>query len=249
MTKTLYTMLAGMALMFTACSTNEIDTWEDGTCYAWFPNNRVDFTFKSVKGIGEGGTALAAIPFTVAANVSDKDREIGIEVCGEPLDSRTKYEVQRPVMLHAGNTSDTVWVKLTNAEHLNTMTDTLKLKIVPSKDFMPGLQDNLIVELSVSNGFPKPAWWDDNCEWVLGSFNQSKMQVVVDCFGSEEDPRGGDTSWWGLAATYVTQVLNDYVQEHRITYPDTDAEHPGMPVYFMRDMYWDWEMFPFPPFE
>ena len=168
--------------------------------------------------------------------MENRDRTVNVEVIRQPKDSRTKYEIQTPVVLHANRTSDTLWVRVTNSEHLETTPDTVGFRLIASEDFIPGLQDSITTNLCLYNGYVRPAWWDSSAERQIGYFTQLKMDVFVKVTGGTEDPRG-DGSWSSsnIALTYLKFQLNDYIEANDIRYPANDPNAPGQhPVFASR---------------
>lgn len=212
--------------LLSGCSTDDIEAWK-AKGYAWFTNESTDFTFKQHPEVGEGESYLVPIPITVAAQVSDKDRTVEVEVSREPADSRTRYEIQKPVTFRAGHIVDTLFVKVTNSAHLNEVHDTISFRILPSADFDAGLKDKITTNLCLFNGFAQPEWWDSKCESYFGYFTQLKMEVFLAVAGNTEDPSGGNGWSNNINVTYLTVMLNDYIKEHDIRYPDNDPNAPG----------------------
>ena len=221
------------AIGIASCSTDEIGKWSASQGYAWFSEKNVDFTFKKAPDVVVGEATLVGIPFTVAASLSDKDRTLNVEVTKAPSDNRTKYELQTPVVLRANHTMDTLWVKVWNEEHLNTVHDTIGIKLVASDSFLPGLEDKQNVNLCLYNGFARPSWWNNDAQWYIGIFDQTKMGIYYAVFGNDDDPRGEKGTWYSnIAVTYAIQLLNDYVTDNGILYLDDDPNHPGEAPYF-----------------
>ena len=112
-----------------SCSDSEIDSWQSK--YVWFTDTLVNFSNMQQPDVAEGGTLVAAIPLTVAADVSDKDRIVNVEVMGQPKDSRTKFEVQNPVKIRAGRFVDTMYVNVVNSKHLDQVYDSITFRVLP----------------------------------------------------------------------------------------------------------------------
>lgn len=122
-------MLCLTTVALGACSEEEAELWTEKG-FVWFSAENTDFSFKQLPDVGYGQTALAALPFTVATTMENCDRTVNVEVIRQPKDSRTKYEIQTPVVLRANRTSDTLWVRITNSEHLETTPDTVGFRFV-----------------------------------------------------------------------------------------------------------------------
>ena len=231
----IYTAIFCLTVALGACSEEEAELWTEKG-FVWFSAEKTDFSFKQLPDVGYGQTALAALPFTVATTMENRDRTVNVEVIRQPKDSRTKYEIQTPVVLHANRTSDTLWVRVTNSEHLETTPDTVGFRLIASEDFIPGLQDSITTNLCLYNGYVRPAWWDSSAERQIGYFTQLKMDVFVKVTGGTEDPRG-DGSWSSsnIALTYLKFQLNDYIEANDIRYPANDPNAPGQhPVFASR---------------
>ena len=231
----IYTAIFCLTVSLGACSEEEAELWTEKG-FVWFSAENTDFSFKQLPDVGYGQTALAALPFTVATTMENRDRTVNVEVIRQPKDSRTKYEIQTPVVLHANRTSDTLWVRVTNSEHLETTPDTVGFRLIASEDFIPGLQDSITTNLCLYNGYVRPAWWDSSAERQIGYFTQLKMDVFVKVTGGTEDPRG-DGSWSSsnIALTYLKFQLNDYIEANDIRYPANDPNAPGQhPVFASR---------------
>ncbi len=223
-----------VASIFAGCSTDEIEKWNNNTALIWFTDTLSDFTFMSTN-TPVGESYLVSIPLTTAAVVSGRDREVNVEVSSGPLDARTKFEVQKPVLFRAGHTVDTMFVRVYNDSHLTTTHDTLIFKIQPSADFTPGLNGYLTTKLSIFNGLPKPSWWNVNMDYYLGYFTQLKMQIYLIVTGGDETPLDED-GYQGNQFQYIRYLLNDYVKRNHITYPEGD-EHAGEMPSFSRTSY------------
>lgn len=232
------TIKAGLVLavaVLASCSEDKIEPW-GGDALVWFPQENVDFTFATHPEVGEGETYMVGIPMRVAAKVSDRDRTVNVEVVRQPKDSRTKCEVQTPVVFHAGHLRDTVWVKVTNSSHLDKVHDTLSIAVRPSADFAPGLPENLEVNLCLFNGLAKPKWWDANVDYYLGYFSQLKMRTYIQVVGNDDAPYD-DEGWSGNKFKFVQFVLRDYASKNEIYYPADDPEAPGQRMTFNSKSY------------
>jgi len=232
----IYTAIFCLTVALGACSEEEAELWTEKG-FVWFSAENTDFSFKQLPDVGYGQIALAALPFTVATTMENRDRTVNVEVIRQPKDRRTKYEIQTPVVLHANRTSDTLWVRVTNSEHLETTPDTVGFRLIASEDFNPGLKDNISANLCLYNGYVRPDWWDESGWGKMGHFNQFKMEVFVKVTGGTEDPRGEGGSWNGIAVTYLQFQLNDYIEANDIRYPADDPKAPGQRPVFASGKY------------
>ena len=227
-------------ILFGACN-EEIETW-NSKGYVWFQHQNNDFSVFIHSEVGEGQTYVVGIPLRTATVISDRDRTINVDVTRQPADNRTTFELQTPVILHAGKLVDSMFVKVTNSNHLKTMHDTISFTIRPSEDFDVGLQDTLTTNLCLYNGIPRPSWWDNTyCRMMgLGYYTELKMQIYYIVLGSDVDPRGDktDIGGWNSNPTlnYNKYMLNDYVKKNHIVYPEGD-DHAGQTPTFEANKY------------
>lgn len=220
-------------MQLASCSTHDIDQW-DTKGFVWFTDTIVDFTNMTQPDVPMGGTLTAAIPLTIASDVVDYDRTVSVEVTRQPNDSRTKFNVINPVTIRAGHTCDTMYVEITNSEHLDVVYDSIAFRILPSADFEPGYKSYQNMTLALHNGYVRPDWWDSWAENYLGYFTQLKMQIFVAVTGGTDDIRSNTSSWSSndFAVQYWVYVLNEYIEKNDIRYPEDDPNAPGENPYF-----------------
>ncbi|MGM9777514.1 MAG: DUF4843 domain-containing protein [Prevotella sp.] len=227
MRKLSYMLLTALAsIAIASCGDNDIEGWNSK--YVWFTDTIVDFSNMQQPDVPEGGTLVAAIPLSMASEVAGQDRIVNVEVVGQPKDSRTKFEVQNPVKIRAGRLVDTMYVNITNSKHLDEVYDSITFRVLPSADFEPGLTSNQEVTLCLHNGYSRPDWWDTRGEQFLGYFTQLKMEIFVKVTGSTDDPRS--MSSWStndIQLQYWIFLLNDYIKQNDIRYPNDDPNKPG----------------------
>ena len=224
--KKIYTHCIVAALVLLSawgCSKEEISAWKSDQGLVWFTDTIVDYSFLGTD-IAEGESSLVPIPLTVAAVVGDRDRTVNVEVVRQPADNRTQFEVQAPVTFRAGYAADTMYVRVFNSANLNEAGDTIAFRVASSADFEPGLVPYREVKLCLFNGYTRPDWWNEDLERTLGYFTQLKMEVFLAVTGSDEEPVD---NWYGVEATYLLFMLNDYVEQNDIRYPDDDPNKPG----------------------
>lgn len=230
----LYLSMVVLTLL-AACTKDEIEAWSEKG-FAWFTYENNDFTFASHPEIAENGTYLVPIPIRIASTVSDRDRQVEVNITRMPEDSRTTFELQKPVLFRANHIVDTMYVKVTNSAHLTTVHDTISFTIGESADFTPGLQDHVTTNLCLFNGFAKPTWWNANCDYYMGYFTQLKMSVYYAVTGGAESPTDDD-GWQGNKFRFLIYMLREYVTKNDVRYPADDENAPGQLVTFSNRMY------------
>lgn len=228
MKKIVYLFGMVASFLFVGCGDSEIGTWNSSM--AWFKDTLINFTNMAQPDVPMGGTLKIPVPIAVASDMIDRDRVVNIEIVAKPNDSRTQVEVPATAVIRANHTTDTLYVSLINSAHLDEVYDTLAIKVIPSADFQLGLGANLTTKICLHNGYVKPSWWDDDADWTIGYFTQLKMKVFEAVTGNLDDPRSDKTYWdtWGdMKLKYTIYMLNDYVQQNDIRYPDDDPNAPG----------------------
>ena len=212
--------------LLSGCSTDDINGWQ-AKGFVWFTDTLQSFTNMQQPDVPERGTLRIAVPLTIAGDVKDYDRTVNVEVVKQPSDSCTHFSIEQPVIIHAGKTTDSMYVDLINSSHLDQVYDSIRFHIIASDDFDQGINTNLYTTLALHNGYQKPDWWDRNCENFFGYFTQLKMQIFVECTGSTEDIRT-QKNWSSsdIAVKYWVYVLNDYIKKNDIRYPEDDANAP-----------------------
>lgn len=227
MRKLVYIMMFAVTSLLMGCGSSEIESWNSSM--VWFTDTLINFTNMSQPEVPMGGTLKIPVPLTVASDVATSDRTVAVELSKKPSDSRTLVNVPATGLVRAGKLTDTLYVELTNSSHLDEVYDTLCVRILPSIDFEPGLPAYQRVTICLHNGYAKPSWWDDTAVQQLGYFSQLKMEVIEAVMGEIKDPRG-DTSTWSyddMELKYNLYMFNDYITQHDIRYPSTDAYAPG----------------------
>ncbi len=225
--------MMGVGSLVCSCSTDHIDAWQSKSL-VWFTDTLQDFTNKQQPDVPEGGTLRVAIPLTFAGDIASYDREVNVEVVKQPSDSRTSFTIETPVRIRAGHAQDTMYVNLINSSHLDAVYDSITFRLQPSDDFEMGLPANQTTTLALHNGYKRPDWWDEDCEYVFGYFTQLKMEIFIKCTGGTDDIRTTKDYWTSsdIAVSYWLYVLNDYIEQNGIVYPDDDINAPGEMPYF-----------------
>lgn len=231
----------GLATCFaiSSCSTDNIDPWQQEQSYVWFTDTIMNFTNMSQPDVPIGDDLTIEVPMSFAGKTADRDRTIAIEVVKAPSDPRTQIDIQ-PGILPAGQTEGTLKIKLKNSSHLDTVYDTLQVKVGTTTDFAPGLPKYQQFTLCMHNGYVKPSWWTKRAENSIGYFTQLKMQIYMKVKGDDKDPRDNQSSsLWSssdLGLQYWVFMLNDYIEQNNIVYPEGD-EHAGKKPQFARRKY------------
>ena len=233
-------MTLAASLLFAACSTETIDTWESKNDCVWFSQQMVNFTFRDFPNAKTDGYGYAYLPLHAATDISNNDRSVNVSVSNAG-DGKVKYELASPAIFHAGRLVDSVLVKVYYDDYFLNNSDTLTFTIGASSDFRTGIADSLSTRLVVSNGYSQPKWWNSYANRYFGYFTQLKAEVYLAVLGSFKDPTDGDDDWYGHSTyvRYLVSKLTKYVSDHAITYPADypDASLRGKAPKFSRNSY------------
>ena len=198
-------------MMFSACSTDTIDTWTEETALAWFPDD-VPFNYTFVTEPEQTTQMVKMIDIQLATPVKNYPRKINIEVAQPLHNPQSRIEFVNPVTVEAGAQSAQLQVTFYRTPNLNNEVDTLVLRIIPSDDFQPGIIGLTEKAVVISNTFLRPEWWKGDTGNNLGEFCQTKLIVYYTVFGTV-DFMFCD-SLWSLQGQLATYKLNEYSKAH-----------------------------------
>lgn len=194
-------------------------------------------------GFSELGTTeyTFRVPIQIAGMASDKDREYRFEVVEEETTATLHVEYEPITTTHTlkiGEISDTAEVKILLTEVLKKESRRIKLRMIPTNDFMVGASEHADIILSFTNMLTEPNWWK---YWTnyMGPFCQEKYQKWINLYPIPEPGRAFDmsyvndkvvywdnmptsvvTSWYPVTMTKVTEMKKFF--ENNIVYIDGD---------------------------
>lgn len=165
------------------------------------------------------------VPVRIMGVAKDFDREIkvGVVDTATAATAGTDYEIL-PTKIPAGSYTSEIPVLLHRSASLATVSKRLKLIILASKDFQPGIPNDKALGYSypgsattcliVFNDYlTKPANWDTWLKYFFGSYSQVKYKFVIDVTGRSEFPSGATGLPYGQM-TYYKQVCKNALAEY-----------------------------------
>ncbi len=210
-------------LLLAACSKSEIETWDSTPC-VWFDSASKDTVIFSFYSLPETVTEyIQEFPITIAGEVSDIDRQVGVKILGTH-NPESRYEIVSAT-IPAGKVDGTVQVKVYKTDNLKTAHDTLGIEIIASADFEVGLENYTRRAMVVSNFIARPVWWDMMMEmFVLGSYSDRKLKVIYEVLGSDEYfHEGAFTVMYKEDAAEIIYRLNKYCKDNNIKENPSDS--------------------------
>ena len=228
MKKNIITLILFFATVISmvGCSKEEVSIWtEKGR--VWFTSvDTVSFTFAQHTDVP---SYVVQLPITLAGNIADKDRIVNVSVSSAARNSKTKYEIESPVVIQKDSTSGFLNVKVYKTDNLDVAADTISFKISSSDDLITGLDAYLTKTLIVYNHYVKPAWWGMYTSWELGRCTELKLSIIDKVVGLSNikggpyDGKETDPNSW----TIWKYELNKYLEKNGPLY-----DYDGMVVKF-----------------
>lgn len=206
-------------LALASCKIDPIDSWS-AKGRVWFTSDAdTIFSFKKVDdNIKE---TIVEIPLTVAGTIDKEQREVNLDVIQEKSSPDTKYEIERPVLIKAGENSGVLKVKVLKTSNLSTNPDSITFAIKSSDHLEAGIISNLKKKLVITNMYVRPWWWYD---FNLGLWTEEKHLVIIQVLGSDKDIRGNGAEpnfrrgWTHPDALYNIYLLNKYCEEKGLSF-------------------------------
>ncbi len=154
-------------------------------------------------------------------DVADHDRTVNLAVeQSMTTASASQYSVPETVVVPAGQTKGTFSVKLRRDASLQQKSVRLYLKVVPSGDFKPGVNEENHIVFIWTDVLSKPNNWAD-LEPFFGTYSNVKYRFMLEHLGDEGELSTDTMSWAKLNSLRIRfqNALNDY-----------NAAHPGNPL-------------------
>lgn len=105
------------------------------------------------------GEYIQNIPVIISGNVVDYDRKFAVEIVKDSTTTATanQYEIIESV-IHANRVVDTLRIKLLSSDELNDKTVSIKLRMIESEDFKPGMVGKQEFQVNWTNKVVVPTW-------------------------------------------------------------------------------------------
>ncbi len=128
------------------------------------------------------------VPIEVTGLAANHTRTYAVNVraASGTLEGVDYRQVATTQTFAAGTMYDTLWVTFYRTAEMQTKVKKLEITIVGGGDLLPGVQENLLVELHVSDMLEKPVWWDT---WRngFGTWHPTKLREWIRIWGGKGD--------------------------------------------------------------
>lgn len=222
-----------LAIVFgaTACSEQEIETYDASLSYIYFDKSATDsteFSFAYEPGITTGVVSLKLNTITC---LSGKDRGYAVQVVGEEttaLEGRDYVIRTEDLVVKANDSIAYLNIEVMKNTALSGKSVRLVLELVPTGDFEPGLVKYRKARVVISDKLSRPVWWDSWHESSgLGTYSDKKYSLFIQQSGVYDltlDTNGGKMDYYTMRG-YV-QLFKYWLKAN----PQTEEDGSEMTV-------------------
>lgn len=170
-----------------ACQKDEIMTWNNRGAICFETTDTLRFTFAYME---NPESAVVEFPMLLSGYVSDKAREVNVQVISPARNPESRYEIISSC-LEAGCDTAYLRVRVYCTPNLLQQRDTITFGIRDSEDLLAGDKARLTHSLTIYNRIEQPSWWDkvslgSSPQDYLGTFTETKMQILYELFGTTD---------------------------------------------------------------
>ncbi|MBR6286494.1 MAG: DUF4843 domain-containing protein [Bacteroidaceae bacterium] len=207
MKKNIFITLAG-ALLFTACTADDIDTF-DSNNYLSFESTSLSYTFTF------SDASITSHDFEVPVAYAGRYRNtearflIAAKHEGSTAQEGVHYQLldESNNIIPAGTNKGTAKIRLLRTADMKEQTFKLKLYIKPNENFKAGVTDSM--EVSITDRLVKPNWWGNTpYDRFLGSYTETKLRLWFEFMGVSDGSDPFDTDEYIQWLDYGTGVFD-----------------------------------------
>lgn len=194
-------------LLLTACSVDEIETFDNNN-YLSFESTSLSYTFA----FSDANVTSHdfEIPVTFAGRYSDHDTEFSITVVSDKSTAKEGVHYQLidvAQVVPAGSNVGKAKIRLLRTADMTDSTYTMKLAIQENRNFKPGVTDTMTV--SITDRLVKPDWWVYSpYNAYLGNYTETKLRLWLEFMGVTDGSDPFDTDEYIQWLDYGTGVFN-----------------------------------------
>lgn len=191
-------------LLYSACATEEIETFYSQQEYLFFKNSYKDSLVYTFFYYPDSSSLTIPIEVKLVGRKTTADREFLIEVDSTTSSVLSKhYDFPEKFVFHANHVTDTIHIKINNTPDLNLQTVRLVLCIKPSSHFLPGQIDHTRQIIRFGNRATQPEWWDKKItDTYLGAYSEKKFKEFIKVTGVGDLSNHKPDEIWYLARTF-----------------------------------------------
>lgn len=173
-----------------ACKKEEVKVYNGGDRVQFARTSNLPYVENlsySFAGKGNKNVDTVFIPVDVTGRVGNTDREINLELIpGENTAVQgVDFDFGKKV-IPAGSSKGLVEVILKKTPALETAEKVVALRVIASKDFMPGIEKQLKSRVIFYNFMIKPITWESRMATYFGSYSRKKHEFILYHLGFPE---------------------------------------------------------------
>lgn len=215
-------LIAGFSLLavLCACEKEKATTYGPKDCVYFYHDGTSADTAKfafAMLANSDVESAVFSTEVRLFGVAVDYDRKFDMEVVHGARNPQTKFEIIRPALVKAGETTGYAEIRVWKTANLDTKRDTVTIGLVPTGDLLANFVEHSTRTITFYNGIDRPKWWTVSYESYMGRFHEKKMEILKIVLGSMDDPRTDVYRW-----AYSQMLLNEYCELHDIKYPGTE---------------------------
>lgn len=176
--------LSILSFCFYSCKIDEMDEFIGDDAIA-FTETKQQLSFIANP---DAEKETMAIPMRVIGLAKDYDREINVEVIKDDVQTNAPdnhYKILNGTV-KAGEYEGKLYVDLYNAPELSNDIDSLKLRIIASKDFQPGNKENREILLIWTAKLVQPSTWNAMRFFFCARYSSNVYRAIIASCGITE---------------------------------------------------------------
>lgn len=219
-----------LALIFlNSCSKSELMPYSAGDMVYFYKSTygsiiKDSLTYSFAVHDEETAYDTVFIPFRIMGKAADHDRTVSFMADESKTNMPAVNYLLLPAVIKANTYTGLLPIKVIKSPELKNKEYRLWVKIISSKDFQPGVSNQVTFLLKLNNFLSKPASWSD---YVFGKYSAVKYSLVIKATGRSEFANLSNPE-----EKFLTQqcrnALYDYENENGILY-DENGEAVSFP--------------------
>lgn len=175
--------------LLTSCSETEIERYS-GKNYIYFEKSSKDstvFSFAYDPNLSEGDISLK---MKIISRLENTDRTYAVKFLADESTAKEGKDFiwqNNTTIVKANDSISYLNIKAIKTPELKGKTVKAVFEIVPTDDFIPGIEDNRKANVIISNKLTKPIWWNGWHDTSgLGLYSDKKYQLFIEVTGQHD---------------------------------------------------------------
>lgn len=243
--KRIYQLCIGLCFLFIACEKDDIMRFDTQTGINFMQINKA-FSVQYSFIVNPEASYIQEIPVAIAGDSSAADRIFQVEVV---KDSLTTASPDQYVILEgrveAGKFEGVLPVQLNKSEALDNETVSLKLRLVPSEDFILGNIESRTFVVRWTNQVIVPTWSVYYRTYFTSVGSTAAFRIFIETTGMTQF-LASDYAALGVAGVEALATkFGDYIKQWNLDHPEDILVHddgaakgePIEPIYYTHSKY------------